>query len=155
MTKEKIQEFSRRVTSSSKSELVVVTFDIILTYLEDGQNCFEAGDIEGFLFNVKKAKQYVEELMGSLDLDYAISHELMGLYLFVNKSLFQCILKKEPINFPCIQEMTEKLRECFATVALNDKSIPSYEKAQEVYAGFTYSKQAGLNETIVTHNYKG
>ena len=54
MTKEEMNVFTRRITQSSKSELVVITYDIIINYIESANKEYEDGSVEGFIFNLKK-----------------------------------------------------------------------------------------------------
>ena len=138
MTKEQIQQFTVRIASCNKTELVVITYDIILTYLDEAQNCYDANDVEGFLFNVKKARQYVNNLMTTLDLQYSI-----------DKSLFQGVLKKKPVNFQCLNEMVERLKASFVEVAKQDTSKAVLNNTSEVHAGYTYSRGGGLNEMVM------
>lgn len=149
MTKEQIQQFTVRIASCNKTELVVITYDIILTYLEEAQNCYDANDVEGFLFNVKKARQYVNNLTTTLDLQYSISYELLRLYMFIDKSLFQGVLKKKPVNFQCLNEMIERLKASFVEVAKQDTSKAVLNNTSEVHAGYTYSRGGGLNEMVM------
>lgn len=153
MTKEQIQNFTVRIAGSNKTELVVITYDIILTYLDEADTCFKAEDMEGYLFNMKKARQYVNNLTSNLDLQYSISYELLRLYMFIDKSLFQGILKKKPINLQCITEMIESLKGAFTEVAKSDTSKAVLNNTSEVYAGYTYSKGGSsgvsLNEMVM------
>ncbi len=149
MTKEQIQQFTVRIANCNKTELVVITYDIILTYLDEAQRSYDLNDMEGFVFNVKKARQYVNNLTTNLDLQYSISYELLRLYMFIDKSLFQGILKKKPVNFQCLNEMIERLKASFVEVAKQDTSKSVLNNTQEVYAGYTYSRGGGLNEMVM------
>ncbi len=153
MTKEQIQNFTVRIAGSNKTELVVVTYDIILTYIDEADTCYKANDLDGFLFNTKKARQYVNNLTANLDLQYSISYELLRLYMFIDKSLFQGILRKEPVNFECIGEMIGSLKGAFSEVAKTDTSAAVLNNTSEVYAGYTYSRGGStgvnLNEMIM------
>ena len=59
MTKEEIQEYSLRVTQGNKSDLVVVTYDIILKYLEDARKEYQAGEKDKFVFQVKNCYLHI------------------------------------------------------------------------------------------------
>ena len=45
MKKELIQEFSMRVTQASRSELIVIMYEIILSDLESAKEAFAAEDL--------------------------------------------------------------------------------------------------------------
>ena len=48
MDAEKKQEFTRRISQSNRSELVVIQYEILDTYLADAQTAHEEGDYEAF-----------------------------------------------------------------------------------------------------------
>jgi len=153
MTKEQIQNFTVRIANCNKTELVVVTYDIILTYMEEAENSYHKGDVENFLFNIKKARQYVNNLTSTLNLDYSISLELLRLYMFIDKSLFTNIIKKQPVNMECMTDMVQKLKAAFIEVAKEDKTGALLNNTSEVYAGYTYSRgnsnNINLNEMVM------
>ena len=85
MTKEEIQEYSLRITQGNRSDLVVVTYDIILKYLNDARAEYQSGEKEQFVLFIKKANDFLAELMRALDLQYPMSRNLMSIYRFVQK----------------------------------------------------------------------
>lgn len=146
MTKEEIQEYSLRITQGNKSDLVVVTYDIILKYLEDARKEYQAGEKEKFAFQIKKANEFLAELMGALDLQYPVSIELLKIYRFVQKMLVQAEFQKEPSSLEGLDQILSSLREAFAEVAKQDNSLPFAGSKPQVYAGLTYGRDS-LNET--------
>lgn len=146
MTREEIQEYSLRVTQGNKSDLIVVTYDIILKYLGDAKRDYRAGEKEKFVFQVKKAKEFLAELMGALDLQYPVSIELLKIYRFVQKMLVQAEFQKKPDSLEGLEEILSSLRDAFAEVAKQDNSLPFTGSKPQVYAGLTYGK-GSLNET--------
>lgn len=144
MTKEEIQEYSLRITQGNKSALVVTTYDIILKYLEDAQKEYQNGDTDKFVFCVKKANEFLTELMRALDLQYPVALQLLQLYRYIQKMLVAAAFQKKPDSLEELEQMLTELREAFEEVAKQDKS-QAFAGAQ-VYAGLTYGK-ASLNET--------
>lgn len=144
MTREEIQEYSLRITQGNKSALVVTTYDIILKYLQDAQEEYKKNNIEGFVFQVKKANEFLAELMRALDYQYALALQLLQLYRYIQKRLVEAAFQKKPDSLQGIEEMLESLREAFAEVAKQDAS-PAFA-GKQVYAGLTYGKSS-LNET--------
>ena len=57
MTEEKIREFSLRISQTSRTGLVAITDEIIITYIGDAKKALGENDKEAFLFNIGKAKQ--------------------------------------------------------------------------------------------------
>lgn len=145
MTKKELKEYSVRITQSTKTGLVVITYEIILNYLQTGKAAFEKGEIKDFVFNVNKAKQFVNNLSGCLDFKYTISKELFEIYLFINRTLSECVVKKDGSKVQNIIGIIEKLKTAFAEVGKNEKTGPVMENTEKIYAGLTYSK-GKLNE---------
>lgn len=145
MTKEEIRDYSLKISQSSKSQLVVLTYEIIINYLESAQKAFEQGQTEDFQFNIKKAKQFVDNLLSSLDVKYKLALELMSIYLFVNKSLQEVVSKNNIEKLNAVIGIIEKLKLGFYEISKEDKSGPSFKNAPKVYAGLTYGK-GKLNE---------
>lgn len=149
MTKEEIQIFTRRVTSGNKTDLVVTTYDIILIYFRDAKAAWEQKDVDNFVWNVKKANDFVNELVHALDCKYDIGKQLLSLYRYIQEILNQCILKRTEGDLSCAKSMIEKLKASFEEVAKQDMSGPVVEQSGQIYAGLTYGKGT-LNESY--HN---
>lgn len=150
MTKEEIQVFTRKVTQSNRTQLVVVTFEIILKYLDDAMLEEAAESEKEMLFNLKKAKQFLDDLSTNLDFQYPISHQLFRLYLYCNNLLTMAIVKKETENISTVQEILGSLKKSFEEIAKEDHSGPVMENTKKVYAGLTYGKGT-LNEVALDH----
>jgi len=146
MTREEIQEYSLRITQGNRSDLVVVTYDMIRKYLEDARRDYQAGDTGQFAEQVKKANEVLEELMGALDLQYPLARNLMSIYQFVQRMLLQAVFRREPSSLEGLEPILSGLREAFAEVAKQDKSEPFTGGKGQVYAGLTYGK-GSLNES--------
>ena len=80
MEKERLQEYAARVTQANRSELVVIIYEATLASIEEGKNYLKQGEIEAARHEIERARSMITELMGSLDLQYEISH-----YLFLQK----------------------------------------------------------------------
>lgn len=139
MTKENIKAFSQRVTTSNRTELIVVLFDMELQNIDDAEVFLKAGDVDSFHESLKQAKRVNDLLNTSLDMNYAISAELASTYRFVGNTLNEASLKKEDANLKVVRNVLLKLREAFAKVAMQDDSKPLMGNTEKVYAGLTYS----------------
>ena len=151
MTKEQLKEYSLKVTQSNKSQLVVVTYEIILQYLEEALQYYKEGKKEEFFFSCKKAKQFLENLSSSLDMTYEISANLSAIYHFCSSCLAKNIVKGTDENIDKVMQMLKELKGSFEQVALQDDSKAVMQNDSQVYAGLTYGKGT-LNETVVQGN---
>lgn len=142
MNKEKLQDYTLRVTQSNRSQLVVVIYEIILTYVEEGKAAFEAGNVQEYKKSLRKAQQFVRELMEALDFQYEISYQLVSLYLYANKMLIHADIKKDPSLLEGVEIVIKGLHKSFEEVAKQDTSGPVMGNTQQVYEGFTYGRDS-------------
>ena len=62
MTKEEKNVFSLRIANSSKTELIVITYDIIVNYVNAATHAYSVEDLDLVVFNLQKAKQFLNNL---------------------------------------------------------------------------------------------
>ena len=93
MTQEKKQEFTRRLSCCNRGEMIVIIYDILFAYLDDGIQAKEAGNYEDFKKAVGLSQQVICRLMDDLDFSYEISNSLFSEYQFVNQLLSMAICK--------------------------------------------------------------
>jgi flagellar protein FliS len=153
LNKEAIKAFSARVTQASKSELTVILYEMILTEIKDAKEAFRNGDMTAFDKELKFAQKYITELQGNLNYRYAISYDLLSLYLYVNKRIIQAILRRVPDTLDSAESVLNKLLVGFEGVRESDKSGPVMRNTQQLYAGLTYGK-GFLNETFIDPSNK-
>lgn len=128
------KDFTLRITQANRSELTVIIFDMCLSYLKEAIADVDRAE------NTMRARACVDELKESLNFEYALSTELLHLYIQVNKLLAQAAAggRTEPLLEA--QSILEKLHDAFVKVSETDDSKPLVHNAQEVYAGYTYGK---------------
>lgn len=143
-----MQVFTARVTQASKSELIVILYEMILSELKEARSAYETGDLTIFDRDLKKAQRFVNELIVVLDYQYTISYDLLSLYLYVNKRIITAIIKKNPISLDSAETVLNKLLSGFEGVSKEDTSGPMMRNTQQLYAGLTYGK-GRLNETYI------
>ncbi len=151
MNKEAIHSFTARITQATKSELIVILYEMTLTEIEDARAAFDLGDLEQFDKGLKKAQKYISELMAVLDYRYTISYDLLSLYLYASKQIITAIMKRSPICLDRAETVLKKLLTGFEGVSQQDTSGPMMRNTQQLYAGLTYGK-GKLNETYLDPN---
>ena len=147
MEKERLQEYTARVTQANRSELVVIIYEATLASIEEGKNYLKQGEIEAARHEIERARSMITELMGSLDLQYEISHYLRQLYVFAYRELCQGIANRDPEQLNHATDIFEALLPSFKEVAKQDDSEAVMKNVQTIYAGLTYGR-GPLNETI-------
>lgn len=148
MTQEKIKEFSLRISQCSRTELVVITDEIILSYIGAAEVAMHRGDREDMLFQLKKARQFVDELCSALDMRFDISYQLMNLYSYVRRCLIKAGTRTSAEELKEASKVMERLKKAFEEVAKSDTSGKVIENSQRVYAGLTYGPGSKLNEVV-------
>lgn len=145
MTKEEIQIYTRRITNGNRTDLVVTTYDIILTYFHDAHAALGAGEEKQFIWNLKKASDFLNELIHALDCQYQLGKDLLLLYRYIQDIITQCIMKKIEEGLDSAENIIIKLKTSFEEVAKQDHSGPVIQHGGQVYAGITYGRGT-LNE---------
>lgn len=148
MTKERVQEYSARVTQANSTQLVVILFELILENIKEAKESLAKGDETGYEKELRKAQSFLNELMGSLDYQYEISYQLMSLYMYVNRVMAEAVVNKKDNKLFSAESVMNKLLMAYREVAKQDFSGPIMENTQQIYAGLTYGKGI-LNETLL------
>ncbi|WP_066713547.1 flagellar export chaperone FliS [Clostridium sp. Marseille-P299] len=148
MEKDKIQEFTLRVTQASKTELVVILYDILLSDIKEANRYFIEGDLNAYFQELKHAGKCVNELMATLDYRISLSRDLLSLYSYVNKTLIAAQMKKDATLLSSVVSVITKLQVAFSEISKQDTSGPVMVNTQQVYAGLTYGKGT-LNESYL------
>ena len=146
MNKEAIKTFSYRISQASKTELVVIMYDMAQEYLKDAIQALNDGDKIGFCNNIRLVKRVIDELSSGLDMQYEIANELFVLYMQADKILIRCLARMDNEGLDKVENMLNKLRESFYKLSKDDDSGPVLKNVQQVYAGLTYSSAGGSNE---------
>ena len=149
MTKEEINQFSMRISQSNRTQIVVITYEIIINYLDSARKSIDNSNVTDFVRDVRKARQFVNELSSVLDFRYKISFELMNLYMFANECLLKSELRREDVDLEAVRDMMVKLRDSFETVSKQDNSKPVMQAREKVYEGLTYGKN-GMGTVMVS-----
>ena len=161
MNKEAIKTFSYRISQANRTELVVITMDMGIQYIEDAIN---NDDVADYKENLRMAKRVVDELIAALDMNYDISRELFNVYMVIERYLIKAGSGATEEDYHSDERelllntsisMLGKLRESFHQLAKQDESEALMQNTQQVYAGLTYSSMGGESETYNTGANRG
>lgn len=145
MDKNSIKNFAMRVSQSNPTELVVVTYDIILKDLSDANAAIDGGDKQSASASCRHAVRFVAELMSSLNLSVNLSLQLWSLYEYAQKCMIKASFSHNKEDIEAAAAVFRGLRSAFAEIAKQDKSKSVMQNTQSVFAGLTYSR-GRLNE---------
>jgi len=147
-------DYTARIINADPLELVIITYELIDGHL---RNAAEESDPEDIKHDILKARQFLSELVASLDMEYDISKELMSIYFYVNKLIIESELKVSSMKLDEAREklheaaeILDKLGDAWRTIRSTvgrDESDTSMKNAQQLYVGLTY-KDGKLAEFV-------
>ncbi len=140
MQKDKMQQFTMRITGSNRTELVAIMYELIDTYLEDAVSARKADRHDDFQNQVRYADRVIKELMDILDFKYEISADLYRLYRFCRKRLAYSLMKYDTTGIEEAQRILTPLGTSFRELSKQDTSGPLMRNTQKVAYGMTYGK---------------
>lgn len=148
MTKSELNAYAMRVSQASRTELIVIMYEVAIKYLDDAIAALGNENTEEYRLNLKKSKAFVNELASVLDMKYEVSLNLLSLYTYMNNVMVRADINLKTEELIRVRGMLDKLRVSFVSVSAADKSAPMMKNVQQVYAGLTYSRNA-LNESCM------
>ena len=140
MKKEQKQEFTRRITQANSTELVVILYEMLLCYLEDGENAIKHGEAELLHEAARNARGCLNELVNSLNLNYEPAPALQRLYMFCFRRLARAEQRMDSAPVDEIRRVIKPLRDAYGKIAGENSAGPVMRNSQTVYAGLTYGK---------------
>lgn len=145
------EDFIARISNASPIQLLVITYELVIVNIEDAKI---SNDDNAFEMHIKKAQDFLMQLMTSLDMAVPISNNLLSIYLYINKLLHECSFNKNIDLLDECLEMLSSLCESFITVSENNDEASVLKTSQQIYAGLTYSN-GFLNEFVVEDASRG
>mgnify|MGYP003591163110 CR=1 FL=1 len=142
------QEFTRRITQANRSQLLVILYEMTVCYIGDAEKALKDNSISDFHKQVSNIRNCINELMGTLDLKYRPSVQLLELYVYISRELIAADIHRDEEALGHIRMIIEKLRDAYAKASVSDGSAPLVDNARQVYAGLTYGRDR-KNEDIV------
>ena len=149
MDKEKQKDFARRVSQANRTQLVAITYDIMLENIKCAYECLKNGKTEEFRSELKSAQKFLAELMRSLDFKYPISVNLLRIYEYVKVIFVSSEISGENRGLNSAESVLSKLGSAFHEISAQDTSEALMQNTQQIVAGLTYGKGT-LNEADMT-----
>lgn len=140
MTKDKIQDFTYRVTQANKTEMIVVLYDIGETYIQDAISDIEKADYRGCRTEIERTRDTIRELINSVDTSKEIGQNLLKLYIFCSGQLTKAFVDYDKNALYQVLSIIKRLREAYNKVSKIDTTGPVMQNTEKVYTGFSYNK---------------
>ena len=134
------QDFTRRLSQCNSGGMIVIMYEILFAYAEDGKKAFADGNRGMIKESVRKVQRVLDELIGSLDFSYELSNRLYALYTFCKRELARSMYQNSPEGLLEAEKILRRLYSAFVQAASRDTSGPVMGNTQQVYAGMTYGR---------------
>ena len=147
MTKELKQQFTLKISQANKTQLIVILYEMLLSYLDEAQEAHQNGNRAEFREAIRKARGCLKELMASLHFEYEPAMNILQLYLYANREMTRADIRNSMEELEHVRRIMTKLHEAYEKVSDQDTSEPVMANIQTVYAGLTYGKNT-LTENL-------
>ena len=142
MTREQKQQFTLRITQANSTEMVVILYEMLLCYMDEGRNALNSKDRNGFREAMRKSRACLGELMNSLRLEYGPGPSLRQLYLFCIRRLAWAEGREKEDPLSEVERVIVPLRDAYGQIAARNQAGPVMKNSQTVIAGLTYGKNS-------------
>ena len=124
MENELKKDFTRRLSQCNSGEMIVIIYDIFFAYVDDIRQAHCNGDHDGQKDAIRNAQSVLDELIGSLNFSYPISHNLYKLYMFCKNELSRAMYENRLDGVQEAEHIMHRLYTSFVEAAKQDKSAP-------------------------------
>ena len=138
MENELKKDFTRRLSQCNSGEMIVIIYDIFFAYVDDIRQAHCTGDHDGQKDAIRNAQSVLDELIGSLNFSYPISHNLYKLYMFCKNELSRAMYENRLDGVQEAEHIMHRLYTSFVEVAKQDKSAPLMKNMWTVTGDFLY-----------------
>lgn len=142
MTKEKIQEFTVRITNANKTEMIVVLYDMGIQYIDDSVHALEVAAMSEFRIEIDRIRNVLRELMASVDTSMSLGMNILRLYIYCSGELTRGYIDYDKNSLLHVKNVFAKLRSAYAEQSKKDTSGPVMQNAEKLYTGFTYNRNS-------------
>ncbi len=150
--------FTRRVSQSNRTELIVLIYEIYFAYTAQALDELSKDrllfDRAAYRTAVQKAAEALGSLMEALDMSYELSWKLRSIYDYCRRQIYKAKSVERAEYIEESDKLMTAMMKAFTEVAKQDDSKPLMQNAQTVYAGFTYGK-GELNENYIQTENRG
>lgn len=104
------------VTTASPGELTLMLYNGCLKFLHQAKKGILEKNIEVKNTNLIKAQNIIKELMSTLNMDLAVSNEMLPLYDYMNRRLMEANIKSDPSIIDEVESLVVEFRDTWKEV---------------------------------------
>ncbi|MBQ7077043.1 MAG: flagellar protein FliS [Lachnospiraceae bacterium] len=145
MDVEKKKEYKERIVAANRSELIVIMYEMIFSYMEDFYREMKSDSWQEAKVSLDRIEAIVRRLQDDLNIKYDVAKELYSLYDFCIRHLSMARSLKSEDKVRETEKILRNLYKGMCEMSKEDKSEPLMQNKESVYLGMTYGK-GSLNE---------
>lgn len=154
MKLEKKKEYKERIIAANRSELIVIMYEMIFSYMEDFYEGIDANEWVDAKEAIGYAEAVIRRLIEDLNFNYDVAKELYPLYEFTLRRLAMARVKKSKEPVKEAETILRNLYKGMLEMAAKDESPALMQNREDMYVGLTYGKNS-LNEIANGVNKRG
>lgn len=154
MKLEKKKEYKERIIAANRSELIVIMYEMLFSYMEDVYEGIDKDEWVEAKEAINHAEAVVRRLIDDLDFNYDIAKELYPLYDFVLRRFAVARIKKSAEPVRQAEKILRNLYKGMLDMAAEDNSPALMQNREDMYLGLTYGRNS-LNEISTGVNKRG
>lgn len=104
------------VTTASPGELTLMLYNGCLKFIHQGKKAIDEKNIEKRNTNITKAQAIITELMSTLNMDIAISTEMLALYEYIQTKLIEANIQSSIEALDEVEELVTEFRDTWKEV---------------------------------------
>lgn len=151
MTREQVQEFTRRATQENHSGLMLVLCDMEQVYMADAVAAYDNGS-DDYAITIDKARRVLNELIDCFDRTDIQGRHMVSVLRYIYGRLVSASIKGDPCDIGQCSVLLGRLRVALEELHRVDDEGPVMKNAHQVYAGLTYGRGV-LNESTLGTDY--
>ena len=143
MNSEQKKAYAMRISQANNVEMIIVSYEIINTYLEDALGSENDAEYQSAL---DMASRCVEEMQANLHYEYEPAKSLKQLYIYVKNLIRDGKYSKDTEAVKRAEKIMGDLHDSYVKIKDEDNSLPLMQNTQAVMVGMTYGKNKILDE---------
>lgn len=151
MTKDKINEFTARISQANKSQIIVIMYEMAIEYIEEA---LATDNHAEYISNCVNAIKVIWKLKDVLSFEKDLGYVLENFYMYIAKIIGEAEIKNCKEKLSEAKKHLEKMKAAFEQVAKEDTSDKLMINTEKIFTGLTYGRQA-LYDNLTTEVSRG
>ncbi|MFQ3545359.1 flagellar export chaperone FliS [Halobacillus rhizosphaerae] len=111
------------VETASPGELTLMLYNGCIKFIKVAKTAMENKEIEKKNTNIQKAQNIIQELMVTMNQEYAVSKEILPLYDYMNRRLMEANVKNDAAILDEVHGMAVEFRDTWKEVILQTRKL--------------------------------